>query len=510
MSIYTPIWQCRVIATENDPPSRQSTNTGTVTVTVVRNTVPSFVNSPYNSAINRTASDSDLVTVYTTNDNDIDVPFNQTDVSIIGRNDNGYFALGGNNTIVLQSAADLASDTRSSYTLVLQVRDRGERASLSSTAVVNINVVRNLFNPVCVDNNQFISINFTTPPGNTIGTFRATDDDPGQSVKYFLEGTQTSKEYFTLDYDNGTIIVKKALPSTGSPNYQLNVKATDDGFPSESETCQKTVHINVDPTILAFISPDYQLTISENNGISSQVVDLDTNPNDQVSFHILGSLSDAEWFNIDTNTGNLTVAKDLRTDRRVEYKLLVQATRQSTVTRQTATSTVTIIVLRNENEPVFIGSLNATVDERLSVGSQLLQLQARDADVNDSLTFRFDSPTADTDLFYLGPSSGLITLKNSLVGRTNTVIEIPVVVEDNAAVNPKSATATVTIRITGDTNPPRFIDDPYNTLINYTLGVGETVYTANARDEDLLPMGVFINVMRGTPSNIIASYVFNN
>ena len=43
-------------------------------------------------------------------------PFNVLTVSILGRNDNNIFALdSGNNNIILQSAADLAVDTRTSY-----------------------------------------------------------------------------------------------------------------------------------------------------------------------------------------------------------------------------------------------------------------------------------------------------------------------------------------------------------------------------------------------------------
>ena len=60
------------------------------------------------------------------------------------------------------------------------------------------------------------------------------------------------------------------------------------------------------------------------------------------------------------------------------------------------------------------------------------------------------------------------------------------VVEDNAVVNPKSATATVTVSITRDTSPPRFIQDPYSVQINYNHGVGNVVYLLSATDPDLI------------------------
>lgn len=63
--------------------------------------------------------------------------------------------------------------------MVLQAKDGG-RSSLSAVANVVVTVIRNLFSPLCVDNNQIISINYTTAPGTIIGTFNATDQDPGQ------------------------------------------------------------------------------------------------------------------------------------------------------------------------------------------------------------------------------------------------------------------------------------------------------------------------------------------
>ena len=65
-------------------------------------------------------------------------------------------------------------------------------------------------------------------------------------------------------------------------------------------------------------------------------------------------------------------------------------------------------------------------------------------------------------------------------------LQFRVVVEDNAVVNPKSATATVTVSITRDTSPPRFIQDPYSTTINYDEQVGSAVYLLSATDPDLI------------------------
>ena len=71
--LFLFLFQCRVIVTENRTPARTSTNTGTVTVSVVRNTAPYFVSSPYSGSIDRNANDNDVVATYATGDDDVDV-----------------------------------------------------------------------------------------------------------------------------------------------------------------------------------------------------------------------------------------------------------------------------------------------------------------------------------------------------------------------------------------------------------------------------------------------------
>lgn len=62
------------------------------------------------------------------------------------------------------------------------------------------------------------------------------------------------------------------------------------------------------------------------------------------------------------------------------WQLLVRATRQSIVTIQSATATVTVRVLRNENGPVFVGNYVRSMDENSPLGSSVVQLLARDND----------------------------------------------------------------------------------------------------------------------------------
>lgn len=69
-------------------------------------------------------------------------------------------------------------------------------------------------------------------------------------------------------------------------------------------------------------------------------------------------------------------------------QLVVHATRQSSVTLQSATGTVSVTVLRNQNAPRFLNEpCYRQVDENTLLGRSIVQLTATDGDANVSLSF---------------------------------------------------------------------------------------------------------------------------
>ena len=94
----------------------------------------------------------------------------------------------------MRSAADLAADSRNTYTLILQVSDGG-RSSKSGTTVVTINVERNLFAPSCVGNGDVFQVNYTLAPGSVIGS-----------------AFQVSIKVFTILYLCLSILLRKKVP----------------------------------------------------------------------------------------------------------------------------------------------------------------------------------------------------------------------------------------------------------------------------------------------------------
>ncbi|XP_055954920.1 protocadherin Fat 4-like [Patella vulgata] len=201
-----------------------------------------------------------------------------------------------------------------------------------------------------------------------------------------------------------------------------------------------------------------------------------------ITYTIVGNSDSPDYFKIDSTSGVISIKKDLRTDPsdRSQYIVRVKASKQFAVNLQEVFSTVTINVQRNVNPPIFgPDAYDVTIDEKSPLGMSVVQLNATDAD-QDVLRY---SSTAIPDYFYLGPTSGLISVRRPLTG-ANSIYTFAVTVSDQF--NPaKTDVAQVSITITQDTSPPLFVNLPYSRNIPFTQAQGSSIYQVEATDNDI-------------------------
>ncbi|WAQ95445.1 FAT4-like protein [Mya arenaria] len=415
---------------------------------------PVFQQTPYTTTINENINNAASVYRFTVTDADSQSPFNLIGVTTIG-DDTGptYFYLESVSStqgssvynVRVQNVADLGLDTATQYQLRLYAQDGGNVAgfgfaSKSANQVLYITVRRNTFPPIFTNNNNIqTSIGETAFPGAFIVDLNATDAD-----------------------DN------------------IQVRATDGGFPTLTDTTFVDVSITRVTETLTFFTTNYQETIAENRGLASSVLQVQAQPGPGITYSLVGYSDGPDYFNISSTSGQIFVRTDLRTDRNKKtVHLRVQAYRVFTTGPQTAFANVTINVQRNLNTPTFNPQLyEVNVPESLPLGSSVVQLTASDNDIFDVLRYEFRSLQfggTTFDDFYLGPTSGLISLKSFLViGRDQSSPE-------------RTGTATVRVNVVRSQSPPVFINNaPYTTSINYDTAPGTTIYRqSRARDQDL-------------------------
>lgn len=92
-------------------------------------------------------------------------------------------------------------------------------------------------------------------------------------------------------------------------------------------------------------------------------------------------------------------------------QLMVRAYYQG-VSFHEAYTTVNITVKRNEHKPQFTnGEYRKEILEYFQLGDSILQVSASDQDATDVLLYRIVDTPGESDLFFLNPTTGVLSLR---------------------------------------------------------------------------------------------------
>ncbi|KAL5018742.1 hypothetical protein ScPMuIL_004464 [Solemya velum] len=472
-------------------PSLDATNTATVTISVNRNNnPPEFLNTPYTGRLDYTAPVGLSLATFVTRDLDTTSPFKDVTVTVIGDGiAESLFNLDGN-IIKLANSVDLAADTATTYKLRLLARDGGN-PSLTATTTVVINVNRNLNSPIFSPSSYNIRVPDNTPSGTIVTTVTATDADPRSPEKdfdYESVGDRFALEYFSLNSKSGEIYLLKTLVGVNINQFNYQIAAVDKGTPSRSGSTMVTITVIRDPDQLSFITTDYVANIPETLSVGSSVRNVVAQPGPGITYAISSFSAATDYFDLDPTTGLITVKKDLREDpaRQTFYFLRVSASKQFDVNLQTVHANVSITVNRNINEPQFSEAIyRKTIPQSQAPGSLVIQLLATDNDQQDVLQYTLIDTPGESDLFYVKPTSGELSLGSTLTGTTKSEYRFSVKVSDQSTPE-KTSTALVIITVTRNQFSPQFTGNlPYSTGILFNAAVDTSVFQARAEDQDI-------------------------
>lgn len=303
---------------------------------------------------------------------------------------------------------------------------------------------------------------------------------------------------FYVELNTGVVRVNGTLDYETATSHVLTILAKDTGSPSRSDTATVTISItdkNDNPPV--FDAGSYSASVSELAAFDTFVLkcgvtDADSGSNGAVSLKIVTSSGDKSTaFAIDSN-GNVTVLQGLDRDgpNGVSlYSLSVVATDGGSPS-QTRTAPLSITILdENDNTPVFSSNnYDKSVLESLAVGSQVVKLEATDADIdaNGAITFSLDdSVDSLRGYFFLDSSTGAITLAKALDFENSTSRVFDVKASDGGSPSRSTAPLRVTITIQDvNDNAPVFSKSMYSANVTETTAVGTTVAVVRATDED--------------------------
>lgn len=326
--------------------------------------------------------------------------------------------------------------------------------------------------------------------GTAVLQVSATDPDLGQSnIIYTLESADSSQRPCFRISGTGAITLSCRLDYSKTKFYSLVVKARDSRLVGSAIVRINVTDSNTHKPI--FLRRIYQQQINEATKVGGRVLVVKATDNDEglnakLTYAFEQSQQD---FSINSNTGEITVARSLDRETTPQYRLVISATDHGNP-RLKGTAKVHVTVTDvNDNKPRFLESSYAkSILENVPPGTKVLEVSAVDDDdgSNKAITYSFAADGDGKGAFQIDSTQGVIRTKSRLDRETVPEYELTVIASDKGR-PPLSSSVKVKITL-GDVrdSKPKFEKDPYIVLIREDLKERSDVLQVKAVSQDLV------------------------
>ena len=362
------------------------------------------------------------------------------------------------------------------------------------TLIVNI-TDENDNPPVFVQDIYTTTVMESVPIGTTVLTVSATDDDSGvNSVIIYFIATNLP---FNINETSGAIFTTGSLDFETAAFYLFTVEASDRGSPPHNST----VPVNITVTDVNELPPEFDnitspVFLPEDTPVNETVLVLsasDPDGNSMVEFFIVEDNS-SNSFILQTDTGNLTLAKSLDRESNDTFQLEIVVVDTGILPRLTATTQLTIVVEDvNDNDPMFLqANYNVTVPEDTSVGTTIIELTAVDEDIGTNAILYYSIISGNMEGRFEVGSSGEIFVQGGLDWETTQQYQLEITVSNNLGntagntlddLQNDNAIVTIFISDVND-NSPIFLNTIYEFSINENATINTVIGMVSAVDGD--------------------------
>ena len=225
----------------------------------------------------------------------------------------------------LMTLADLDYETKASYSVTVAASDSGGLSDSIDVTITVTDVDENVAPEFADSEDGARRVAENTVAGEDIGNPVAASDANGDALTYALSGTDAAS--FTIDPDTGQLMTLADLDYETKASYSVTVAASDSGGLSDSIDVTITV-TDVDENVAPEFadSEDGARRVAENTvageGIGNPVAASDAN-GDALTYALSGT--DAAFFAIDLDTGQLMTLADLDYETKASYSVTVAA-----------------------------------------------------------------------------------------------------------------------------------------------------------------------------------------
>ncbi|XP_072446558.1 protocadherin Fat 1-like [Chiloscyllium punctatum] len=420
----------------------------------------------------------------------------------------GFFTIDPNTGLITTTMRTLDREKRNEHTLEVTVSDNGVPPR-QSTAKVVVEVMDENDNaprfPEILYNVRLLERKSSTKP-QPIYRVIASDHDAGSNadVTYSIEDSPEEGK-FKIHPKSG--MVSSTWAFTAEDYDILTICASDNGRPQISTTVR--LHIewiqkpppSMEP--LAFDEPHFNFAVMETDPVNHMVGVTSTElTKSQLWFDIIGG-NDNEEFEIEKNSGTITIAKPLNASQTSNYNLTVQMTNG---TNAATTQAYIRVIDMNEHRPQFLeNKYEVWIPEDTPRLTEILQISAQDPDGRSKLIYTIQSSidVNSLQLFHLDPTSGVLMTTNELDYESIHLHTLTIMVRDQEVpVKRNFVRAVINVEDSND-HPPRFTSPIYSGNITETAPLGTGILQVLAVDKDVgINAEIIYSIQSGNSGNM--------
>ena len=373
--------------------------------------------------------------------------------------------------------------------LCIQATDGKFRATTKLViTVMDVNEFAPVFNP------QFYQrhISETALVGEPVIQVFATDKDSGSDSSIFYNITGGNADgTFSIDLDNGTIVLLKSLDYETQKLYELHVQASDEKFSSGANVSIQVVNYNDNSpefgqTSFLFSVPENVTTGHFVGNVSAS--DKDSYDNANIHYSI-SSVGNYDKFIINSSTGDIFTDSKLDREAVENYVILVTANDTGNPSR-IATTLVTITATDvNDNIPKFVQrNFRVNISEASVLGTNIVCLSTTDPDSMRHSEITYSIANGNVNDTFRVTAEGVVVLQKQLDKETVELYNLTIYAGNNGASVPQSHVPAIVIINVVDVND----NSPVFQKLNYSFTVPENVteryfvgsVTASDKDSD--------------------------
>ena len=355
-------------------------------------------------------------------------------------------------------------------TLCIQATD-GKFRTITKLVITVMDV--NEFAPVFSQQYYKRRVSETALVGEPIIQVFAKDKDTGKDSRIFYNITSGNVDgTFSIDTENGSIILQKPLDYERMKLYNLHVEASDGKFSSGANVSIQVIDYNDNSP--KFSQPSFSFSVPENVSIghlvgSVNASDKDSSDNANIQYSI-SSVGNYDAFFINSSTGDILTVSNLDSETVKNYVILVQANDTGNPSRISTALVFITATDVNDNTPEFVQRyFTVNISEASVLGTNIVCLSTTDRDSKQHAKITYSIANGNVNDTFKVTDEGVVVLQKQLDRETIQLYNLTIFAENSGAIVPQSRDPAIVIINIVDVND----NSPMFEQFNYSFSIPE-------------------------------------